>query len=119
MWPDGCRWAARLCIGLGAARAVAPRRENNPFDPSFTLLRFSPYDAFTVGNAFEGVHIFGGNGSGKTSGPGQALLKAYMRAGMGGLILTAKPDEYALIRRYAEETGREKSLIRFCPESQQ
>ena len=106
------------CFRGFAKAEVAPQQPTsiNPFDPSFRLLNLTRYDAFTVGNAFEGVHIFGGNGSGKTSGPGQALLKAYMRAGMGGLILTAKPDEYALIRRYAEETGRTKNLIRFAPE---
>ena len=69
-----------------------------------------------MGNAFEGVHIFGGNGSGKTSGPGAALLKAYMRAGYGGLVLTAKPDECALIKRYAQEVGCLDRMIVFSPE---
>ncbi len=88
----------------------------NSFDLNFPLLMLTPQDAFTVGHAVEGVHISGGNGSGKTSGPGQALIKAYMRAGMGMLVLTAKPGEYELIRRYAEETNCAKRVIRFAPE---
>jgi hypothetical protein len=117
----GKRLFARLASMLrrrpaqsGAVPMVPP---NSPFDPQYPLLWLSDEDPFRLTHAFEGVHIFGGNGSGKTSGPGQALLKAYMRAGMGGLILTAKGDEYETVKRYAEETGRLKSLIRFCPES--
>jgi hypothetical protein len=82
----------------------------------FPLLQWSKEDEFTVGNAFEGVHIFGGNGSGKTTGPGSALLKSYFRHGFGALVLTAKGDECALIRRYAAETGRAKDLVVFSPE---
>src|SRR5690349_14787729 len=93
---------------LGPRRGARPApasRQFHPFDLNFPLLSLTPQDAFTVGHAVEGVHISGGNGSGKSSGPGKALIKAYMRAGMGMLMLTAKPGEYDLIRRYAEETG--------------
>ena len=50
-----------------------PARKVTPFDLSYPLLRLSESSYFTVGNSFEGVHIFGGNGSGKTTGPGAAL----------------------------------------------
>ena len=93
-----------------------PARQVTPYDLSYPLLRFSESDYFTVGDSFEGVHIFGGNGSGKTSGPGSTVLKAHFRAGYGGLVLTAKNDESDLIRRYAAETGRLADLVIFSPE---
>jgi type IV secretory pathway TraG/TraD family ATPase VirD4 len=68
-----------------------------------------------VRDACEGCQIFGGTGSGKTSGSGQALALAFLRAGFGGLVCTAKPDERALWERYCEATGRQDSLIVFSP----
>jgi len=65
---------------------------------------------FTLRDATEGVHIFGGKGSGKTSGSLATLAKAYLRAGMGGLVLTSKPEETALWQRYARETNRTADL---------
>ena len=61
------------------------------------LLRLSHKDVFTLRDACQGVHVFGGIGSGKTSGSGKALASAYLRAGFGGLVLCAKPDELSLI----------------------
>lgn len=87
--------------------------------PSFPLdtplLRFSPQprDAWTLRQACEGTLIFGATGSGKTSGSGQAVAKAFLRAGFGGLVLCAKPEEADTWRDYARQTGRENSLIVF------
>lgn len=75
------------------------------------LLRLSSNDVFTVRDACQGVAVFGSIGSGKTSGSGQALATAYLRAGFGGLVLCAKPDEVTLWRRYAAMSGRQASLI--------
>jgi len=80
------------------------------------LLRLSQHDAFTLRDACAGVHIFGGIGSGKTSGSGKALAGAFLRAGMGGIVCCAKPDEVELWQRYAAEHGRSKSLILFNEE---
>lgn len=77
------------------------------------LLRLSKDDTWTVADACEGTQVFGATGSGKTSGSGQAIAKAMLSRGFGGLVLTAKPDETDLWRRYAEETGRSQSLIVF------
>jgi type IV secretory pathway TraG/TraD family ATPase VirD4 len=77
------------------------------------LLHLSPADVWTVGDACQGTQIFGATGSGKTSGSGQAIAKAFLRAGFGGLVLTAKPDECKLWQRYAAETGRTEALMRF------
>ncbi|MFT4075631.1 MAG: TraM recognition domain-containing protein [Asticcacaulis sp.] len=77
------------------------------------LLRLSSGDYFTLRDACQGVHIFGGIGSGKTSGSGKALASAYLRAGMGGLVLAAKPDEVELWLNYARQNGRANSVILF------
>lgn len=77
------------------------------------LLRLSPRDHFTLRDACQGVHVFGGIGSGKTSGSGSAIASAYLRAGMGGLVLCAKPDEVETWVRYARANGRGNSLLLF------
>lgn len=77
------------------------------------LLKLTPQDAFTLRDACAGVHVFGAIGSGKTSGSGQALAGAYLRAGMGGLVLAAKPDEVALWQRHAKTHGRSNSVLLF------
>src|SRR5215217_207155 len=77
------------------------------------LLKLSASDHFTLRDAVQGVHVFGGIGSGKTSGSGKALATAYLRAGMGGLVLCAKPDEARRWCEYAAENGREQSVMLF------
>jgi NAD(P)-dependent dehydrogenase (short-subunit alcohol dehydrogenase family) len=70
-------------------------------------------DPWRIKDACEGTMIFGGTGSGKTSGSGRALATSFLAAGFGGLVLCAKPDEPALWRRYAEEAGRGSDLVMF------
>ncbi len=82
-------------------------------NPDTPLLRLSPNDNFTLENACAGVHVFGGIGSGKTSGSGKMLAGAYLRAGFGGVVTAVKSEEISLWQRYAAEHGREKSLILF------
>jgi len=77
------------------------------------LLRLSPRDVFTVGNSYTAVHIFGGIGSGKSSGPGRMLAGAYLRAGYGGLVTVAKHEDIDLWKGYAREHGRAASLVLF------
>lgn len=66
---------------------------------------------WTIRNAVEGVQIFGGIGSGKTSGSGRMLALKYLAAGFGGLVLTAKPDEKELWEKYCAIAGRSKDLL--------
>jgi len=84
-------------------------------DLDFPLLKFSDNeeDWWTVRNAVEGVQIFGGIGSGKTSGSGRMLASAFLKNGFGGLVLCAKPDEADEWKRYAKEAGRGDDLIIF------
>lgn len=77
------------------------------------LLKLTSHDRFTLRDAVQGVCVTGGIGSGKTSGSGKALAGAYLRAGMGGLVLCAKPEEAELWRRYCAAHGRSGSLIEF------
>lgn len=77
------------------------------------LLNLSAKDPFTLRDACNGVHILGGIGSGKTSGSGKTLAGAYLRAGMGGVVLCAKPEEVNLWLDYTHQHGRSQSVILF------
>jgi hypothetical protein len=74
-------------------------------------------DVWRVRDACEGVLIFGAPGSGKTSGSGSAIAKAFLEAGFGGLILTVKPDEARRWQRVCEKTGRAGDFIHVTPRS--
>jgi len=82
------------------------------------LLKFAGKDSWTIGDACEGTLIFGGTGSGKTTGSGQAIAMAMLRAGFGGLVLTVKSEETDRWREYMERCGRSDDLIIFSPESE-
>ena len=86
------------------------------FDLDTKLLNLTRTDAFTLRDACQGVLVMGGIGSGKTSGSGKALAGAFLRAGMGGIILCAKPEEAEHWRRLAREHGRSASLIEITPD---
>lgn len=90
-------------------------------DLDFPLLEFpfknSSPSYWTVRHAVEGVQIFGGIGSGKTSGSGRTIALKYLAAGFGGLVLTAKPDEKQLWQEYCRIANRTNDLIILEPES--
>lgn len=69
------------------------------------LYRFNERDAWHVRDAVEGTQIFGATGSGKTSGSGLALATAMLRAGFGGLVLTAKADDLETWKSYFQAAG--------------
>jgi len=83
------------------------------YDLDNVLYRFNGTEPFSIRQACEGVQIFGGIGSGKTSGSGAAIARSYLKAGFGGLVLCAKKDEVDTWKRYAAETGRSERLIIF------
>jgi len=78
--------------------------------PTDELGVFGPH-AWNLSDAFQGTQIFGGTGSGKTTGSGAAIALAYLRAGLGGLVLTAKSDDLNLWREFASQTGRGQDII--------
>jgi len=86
---------------------------NSNYNLDTVLYRFNKTESFTIRQACEGIQIFGGIGSGKTSGSGAALAKSFLRQGFGGLVLCAKNDEVDTWRKYAEQTGRSNSLLVF------
>ena len=77
------------------------------------LLRLSPTEIWSLRAACGGSHIFGGIGSGKTSGSGRMIAGAYLRAGMGGLVTCVKAEDAEMWRRYLVEHGRSQSLLLF------
>lgn len=89
----------------------------DPYPLDKPLLYFSPFDSFTIRDSTSGVLAIGETGSGKTSGAGAEIAKAYLRAGFGGLWCCAKPEDRDLIEQYAGKTGRQKSLRIFSPEN--
>lgn len=70
-------------------------------------------DMWRIKDACEGTIIFGGTGSGKTSGSGRAIATSFLSAGFGGLVLCAKTGEPELWRSYVAEAGRESDLVMF------
>jgi hypothetical protein len=93
----------------------APSETLAPYDGRTPLIYFGEDQVWTLNDAFQGCQVFGGTGSGKTSGSGEAIAKTFLRQGFGGLVLTAKPDERALWQRYCAETGRELTI--FAPDN--
>jgi len=89
------------------------RRTKIPYRSSkdTKLLRFGRRDYFTIGEAAQGVQIYGGTRSGKTSGSGRALALSYLNAGFGGLVCCSKVEEADLWRKLAKETGRSHHLF--------
>ena len=85
----------------------------------YPLLNFSSNssDNWTVRDAVRGVQIFGGIGSGKSSGSGKYIAKTFLQNGFGGIVLCAKPDERANWEKYAATTGRKDDLIIFSKNS--
>lgn len=83
------------------------------------LLYFSECEAdrWTIRDACEGVQIFGGIGSGKTSGSGRHLAKRFLSEGFGGLVMCAKDEEWEEVwEPLTRETGRYDDVIRFSPD---
>lgn len=94
------------------------RRHRRPAIPyhhnlDTTLLRIGRRDRLTIREACEGIAIFGGTGSGKTSGSGRALASAFLRAGMGGIVCCAKPGEAELWEDLARRHRRRHDIVRF------
>lgn len=75
------------------------------------LISSSERMSWTARHAVEGVQIFGGIGSGKTSGSGRLLALKYLLNGFGGLVLTVKPDEKQAWQEYCQLTGRANDLL--------
>lgn len=71
---------------------------------------------WSVNDAFQGTQVFGATGSGKSSGSGKAIARAFLDANFGGLVLTAKTDERMEWEKLCAEAGRTPDLIVFGEE---
>lgn len=91
------------------SRALMPPSYISDLDTP--LLHLSNSDPWRVRDAMEHLAIIGASGSGKTTGSGQMVARAFLRAGFSGLVLCAKQDERERWQRYAAECGRERSVI--------
>jgi len=69
---------------------------------------------FTLRNAYESILILGALGSGKSSSSARLISIKMLKAGFGGLILTAK-DEVDTWKEYCKETGRLDDLLIVSP----
>jgi hypothetical protein len=87
------------------------------YDLDRVLLRLSQHDVWTLRDSFEGTQIFGATGSGKSSGSGATMARAFLKAGYGGLVLTVKTDEAQLWKDWLKKVGREQDLIHVRLES--
>ena len=79
----------------------------------YPLVKFSANekDWWCIGDAFEGVQIFGGIGSGKSSGSGKTIARQFLKNGFGGLVLCAKKGEAEDWLEYAFQTDRWDDII--------
>jgi len=94
-------------------RSGSVTRYCSALDAPLLALSNDRKDTWTVGDSFEHTIVFGGTGSGKTSASGAALALAFLRAGYGGLVLCAKPEEADRWLAYANRAGRLGSVVRF------
>lgn len=78
----------------------------------------SKKEPWLVRDAVRGVQIFGGIGSGKTSGSGKWIAQSFLQNGFGGIVLCGKPDEASEWKRYASTYGRSDDLIIFDEHSE-
>lgn len=93
------------------------RPKADRWDLSAPLLFWSKRNAWTIRDALAGTLVLGATGSGKSSGSGRAIARAFLEAGFGGLVLVAKPDERAQWERYCAEARRSDDLVVFAPET--
>jgi len=93
----------------------APPPPTDPWPLTTELLRWTKDEPFTLEDACKGVQIWGMTGAGKSSSSGRLIATSYLKAGFGGLVLVAKPDETDTWRGYCRGTGRLDDLVVFSP----
>jgi len=114
--PTDTQIVAKQTTAVRDSGVISPQTPRD-FSASQPLLEYRGRPIVTIGDSFEGTLIFGATGSGKTTGSGQSILRAFLRSGFGGLVLAYKQDEYALIQGYCEKEGRTQDLLRFSKDS--
>lgn len=88
--------------------SIAIGRESDPADE--VLLRFRGGQVFTRRNAREAVLVLASVGGGKTTLL-RTIQRAYLRDGMGGLVLVVKPSQIAEFEALARQESRERDMV--------
>lgn len=99
------------------------RELTNPANLTHILYRFIradknrhfDEDVWRLLDAVRGLQIFGGIGSGKSTGSGREIALSFLRNGYSGIVLTGKIDEKDAWVDYARETGRLNDIVIFEP----
>src|SRR4051794_18511593 len=105
-----------LFLPIAAAllgRLASPKRFRNALhsDLDHVLMHWSPVDPLTVRQTSQNIAIFGKSGSGKSSGSGDAILRALVRyRNTGGLILASKPEDKNYIQSLFKNYNRSDDL---------
>lgn len=89
---------------------------SSKYDLDTVLMQFydpqtQSYSDWTARMAVEGLQVFGGIGSGKTSGSGKKIMLKFLANGFGGLVLTAKPGEKEMWEECCRKTNRLHDLV--------
>jgi hypothetical protein len=103
----------RLATSALSRTSQTTRQRGDPQSLNSTLLHWGKGAPWTLGDAVEGTLVLGATGSGKSSGPGQAMIEAFLSSGFGGLVLTAKQGEREAWEAHCRRYGRESDLIVF------
>src|SRR5262249_23322895 len=74
-------------------------------------------DPISMESLCEGTLIHGSIGSGKTTGPGEALARWLLRQGAGFCVHTAKPGECSRWVKMCAEEERSADLVRAAPDT--
>ncbi|MBS7532322.1 hypothetical protein KHC28_01470 [Ancylobacter sonchi] len=93
----------------------APSGRPYPSDLDTPVLEFAKGEFIRLRDLFEGMLVFGGVGSGKSSGVARTLAHVMLANNFGGMVLCAKPGEADTWEQYAREMGREESILRVGP----
>lgn len=109
---------APLSLSENPKPLFMPLPPSGMWSPDVAILGFGTKpdtDRWTIQDACEGTLILGATGSGKTTGSGATIARAFLSAQFGGLVLTAKQDESVLWERYAKATDRTGQICRVRP----
>ncbi len=93
------------------------KQPSTPFHPATLLRDWGDGYGFYIADALTGIAAFGATGSGKTSGVAKHVALAYLAAGFGGVVLTAKKEERQQWEEWAQLAGRSQDLAVFSTTS--
>jgi hypothetical protein len=91
------------------------------YDPQGVLIDWKDGGGWDLTSALAGTLVTGSIGSGKSSGPGAMLRKAFLRSttalrgGMGGMVFFAKNGECDEWVKVCQQNGRGQDVIRVTP----